>query len=205
MRFAGSGSNGTPRGSTQCRPWRRCRSLVQRHNLELCEATAISGRGGRFIERGNYVSVTHPYVKLLVRPLLTFPSNPKCRVIINLEIKAKSGKRAARGRARRSGATGRRPGLVPWPSAAYGVESRRRGAALGVRPCSGPAGGAAAPRPRRSSRPTSKHLWEKARARGLGVWTRRRRRRARTRAARAERKREAQDASSARRRGAPTS
>ena len=78
---------------------------------------------------------------------------------------------------------------------------RRCAGPLKVRPCSGPAGGAAAPRPRRSSRPTSKHLRENARVRGLGVWTRRRRRRARTRAARAERKREAQDASSARRRG----
>ena len=120
---------------------------------------------------------------------------------INLKLRQKAARTRRQGRARRSGPTGRRLGLVPWPSAAYGVESRRRGAALGVRPCSGPAGGAAAPRPRRSSRPTSKHLWEKARARGLGVWTRRRRRRARTRAARAERKREAQDASSARRRG----
>ena len=163
-------------------------------------------RAGWAIHRARELRVRHASLcKATCSTLPFFPSNPKCRVIHNLEIKAKPARTRRKGRARRSGGTGRRPGLVPWPSAAYGVESRRRGAALGVRPCSGPAGGAAAPRPRRSSRPTSKHLWEKARARGLGVWTRRRRRRARTRAARAERKREAQDASSARRRGAPTS
>ena len=165
-------------------------------------------RAGWAIHRARELRVRHASLcKATCSTLPFFPSNPKCRVIINLEIKAKSGVRAARARpAERRHGTSAGGGTLALRSLRRRKPPPRRCAGpLMVRPCSGPAGGAAAPRPRRSSRPTSKHLREKARARGLGVWTRRRRRRARTRAARAERKREAQDASSARRRGAPTS